>query len=475
MPTPPPTCVRGGAYADGPTCGSAELLSRAYVMPGRWPFGAMPLVMEFRPESCDLYSHQSICCRATTAEEHHEPEAHVAAAIASFLSGCHRRQPGRRCRTLDLGANNGWFTAYMLQLGAQVVSVEPQPDLARAMQETVTLNCWAERASVVNARACSSTLLVRELASCMAPENASTCSLREGWRLGNADSQLSTTYGSRCSEAHGLPSSIGGVPLTQLLFQAAGSRGGGATGSEVSAPALSTPVLDLIKMDGDGPEGRWLQEVEAHLSARRLEVRTMIVEASYVRPALFQRLQRVHGYTIYRLDVHDARRFITRSGWDAYSPPGTFARLDRYANEYVKTNAALSRYSPHNIARMGAVLQGDRERRMRPFGDNISRLDLEEELFGVRGMKHVFRAKPNLSLQAWTTLLNPVHRPSFETAPTQWVITRLGDLTERTYPPTFRTTAPEYRHAKREGLLEPRPPPPPEPQNKQHRWAGGSG
>ena len=170
-------CNRGAEYADGPTCGSAELLSRAYVLPARWPFGTVPLVMEFRPDSCDLYSHRSICCRATT-DEHHDPEAHVAAAIASFLSGCHRRQPGRPCRALDLGANNGWFTAYMLQLGALVVSIEPQPDLARAVQETVTLNCWAERATVVNARACSSSLLARELASCMAAENASACSLR---------------------------------------------------------------------------------------------------------------------------------------------------------------------------------------------------------------------------------------------------------------------------------------------------------
>ena len=187
----------------------------------------------------------------------------------------------------------------------------------------------------------------------------------------------------------------------------------------------------------------------------------MIVEASYVRPALFQKFQRRHGYTFYRLDAHDARRFLNRDGWDIYSPRGTFARLDRYASEYARPAAALSRYSPHNVARMGSVLQGDKEKRMRPFADNVSRLMLEDELLGVRGMRRVFRVKPALSVQAWTTLLNPIHRPSFETSPTQWVLTLDGDVTEPTYPSTYRTAAPEYRNAKREGLLEPHPPPPP--------------
>lgn len=404
--------------------------------------------MEFTENACDLYSSRAICCQFTV--EHHDPEAHVREAISAFLSGCHRRTISKPCRALDLGANNGWFTAYMLQLGASVVAVEPQPDLARALDETATLNCWSRQTTVINARACSNYSLPSELKLCLAPENTSNCNLQSGWRMGDAESQLSKAYGSRCAQAHDLPSTVSGLPLESIL-RLAGS----------SPTSSSRPVIDLIKMDGDGPEGRWLQEIEALIDAGSLVVRTMIVEASFVRPALFQRLQRVHSYTFYRLDAHDARRFLTRDGWDAYSPPGTFARLDRYASEYRRTAGALSRFSPHNIARMGAVLQNDRERKMRPFGDNISRLDLEEELLSVRGMRRIFRAKPGLSVQAWTTLLNPIHRPTFETAPTQWVLTLEGDLTERTYPTPFRTSAPEYRHAKSEGLLEPRPPPPP--------------
>ena len=45
---------------------------------------------------------------------------------------------------------------------------------------------------------------------------------------------------------------------------------------------------------------------------------------------------------------------------------------------------------------------------LKPMGDGISRRELEEELFGVRAMRHVFRVRPNASMQAWVTLLNPV-------------------------------------------------------------------
>ena len=50
----------------------------------------------------------------------------------------------------------------MLSLGAHVVSVEPQPDLALALKETVALNCWEGRATVINAFAC-----IRDKEHCM--------------------------------------------------------------------------------------------------------------------------------------------------------------------------------------------------------------------------------------------------------------------------------------------------------------------
>jgi hypothetical protein len=57
---------------------------------------------------------------------------------------------------------------------------------------------------------------------------------------------------------------------------------------------------------------------------------------------------------------------------------------------------------------------------MVPVGDNVSRFELEDEWFGVRAMRHVFRVKPGMTAQGWTTILQPVIRCSY---PGQYVLT----------------------------------------------------
>ena len=54
-----------------------------------------------------------------------------------------------------------------------------------------------------------------------------------------------------------------------------------------------------------------------------------------------------HAFTVFRLDEHDSRRQITPEGWDAYSPPGTIARLDRLREAHTSMDhqvAALLTY-----------------------------------------------------------------------------------------------------------------------------------
>ena len=53
------------------------------------------------------------------------------------------------------------MSSYMLALCAHVISVEPASDLAAAVNDTVKLNCWAERSVVINAYACERGLLPR--------------------------------------------------------------------------------------------------------------------------------------------------------------------------------------------------------------------------------------------------------------------------------------------------------------------------
>ena len=146
QPPPRAPCVR-----------NATLLARSYPMPARFPFGTpFRLVMETVPRSCDLYdgvqvemsngsSFRSIC-ELFSDGVLMQPEVHSRQIIASFLGDCHMR--ATPCRAVDLGANNGWLSGMMLALGVtDLISVEPQPDLARALNETVRLNCWDDSRS----------------------------------------------------------------------------------------------------------------------------------------------------------------------------------------------------------------------------------------------------------------------------------------------------------------------------------------
>jgi len=149
--------------------------------------------------------------------------------------------------------------------------------------------------------------------------------------------------------------------------------------------------FDLIKMDGDGPEGIWLEYLAQQVSKGSISIDTLTLEANGIRSSSMRRFQHEFGYTVLRLDfaAADPRRFITSKGWDAYSPRGTFA--------------PLSRFGAHE------------------------RDDLEEEVFSVRAMRRVFLIKPNLTEAQWKVVLTPSKqkRPG---SVLQFVITRQSGL-----------------------------------------------
>ena len=150
-------------------------------------------------------------------------------------------------------------------------------------------------------------------------------------------SQIKAKHGDQCAEHLSLPSSVGGVDFQKVVWEAAADRG----------------EIDLLKMDADGPEGTWLRQLERMISGpRHLKVRTIIVEGSNLEPRVLERLQSVHGYTVLRLDEHDERRRVTRSGWDAYSPGGTIAPLDRFRAAHRKTDLLPNcKYKPRGTGR----------------------------------------------------------------------------------------------------------------------------
>lgn len=373
-----------------PHCSEA-LLARSYTLPPRWPWGAFHLVMEFTPNTCDFYSVGAISfCSGMTALNppsggSGDPESHVTEALASFLSHCARSS----CRSLDLGANNGWMTGYMLSAGSHVLAVEPSKDFARAITETGRLNCgWTDRLTVRNVRACTPGMGP----ACSAPSACGKCSCG-GWRWGNRHGapQIDVAHGTGCAERFGLPANVSGLAFEDLVWEAAAGTG----------------EIDLIKMDADGPEGLWLKALRKMLhDDRPLRVRTIIIEASFVDPRTMHHFQNVLGYTVLRLDIHDARRHITREGFDAYSAAGSIEPLDRLQKQHEPTDRSRCKYSPPGPHR--------------PLADNVSRTKLEDEWFAVRAMRHVFHIRPNTTVQGWATIMQPVLRCSY---PMQYVLT----------------------------------------------------
>ena len=102
----------------------------------------------------------------------------------------------------------------------------------------------------------------------------------------------------------------------------------------------------------------------------KISVDHIIVEGSRLKVSTMHQFDVELGYTFYRLDEHDGRRYMTRDGWDAFSPAGTIARLDRYREQHRRYDAQRVKYSPKDPLYL-------------PAADNVSRLELEDEVFSV--------------------------------------------------------------------------------------------
>ena len=318
-------------------------------------------------------------------------ESYVREAIISILAGCSGRNH-RPCLAMDFGANAGWMSSYMLALGAHVLSIEPQAELAAALNETVALNCWSDRSVVINGFACS-----ERNRACL-----ETRAPHKPWRAGKF-----------ARESVRMPA-VPGYSLRQLLFAKVGTafedvfqapdgnaarRGKQRRGKQrqqqhrqqQQRPPLPPPPprarrhIDFLKLDGDGPELEWMNALDALLtesSSNESQQPILTVDAITVEhvpavwhikyhgrpaltPRLLQRFQTLHGYDVYRLDADDYRRLVTKEGWDAYSPePRSYAPL--------------------------AHVRGQ-----------LPRDALEEELLMVRAMRRIFRARHGLNHSQW--------------------------------------------------------------------------
>ena len=361
---------------------------------------------------CNLYKSSATCCQFSSGRTD-KPERHVREALASFLVGCHQRLgKAKPCLAMDLGANNGWFSSYMLQLGAHVVSVEPQQDLAQALRDTVTLNCWSNRSVVFTGFACSTA----ESCPGLKVEPVYRPHCVSGYRL-----SYPADY-KGCATRFDLSASLSGKTLEELLFNtlspARERREHCETVGSTNGSSACSVDFEMLKLDADGPEGGWLDKIDELISHGKLKVRAVVAEGSNIRPETMHRLQHVHGYSFWRLDWLDGRRFLRPDGWDAYSPPGTFAPLLRYRAQHASIDGEHSKYSPKHL-------------RNGHSGGNETRDLYEDEMFSIRAMRHVFRVKDNTTLHGWYRLLQPVARRGW---PPQWLFTTDTNMLQATYP-----------------------------------------
>lgn len=361
----PPPCVVGSAHpmasckptlqrtrtCDDPT---GSLYARAYALAPRWPFLNLPiyLIMEAEPSSCDFYRSSGPCCDWTRKPEG-MVEHSVREALVALLGRCALKNAAP-CRAVDFGANNGWMSLFMLALGANVTSVEPASDFADAIGESARLNCWGERHRALNAFACERDDRGNKR-GCMRHRRA-----WNGYRAGGGGRE-----GLR-DKLRETP----GMTIAEILT-------GTAADGELPSPAKPTRIhYDLLKLDGDGPEGTWMRAIDRLMSARRISVSSILLEGNNLDEATMVRFQSRHGFHIYRLDEADHRRHMTPDGWDDFSPKGSILNLTRSSSSGV-----------------GRVWARDA---------------LEEEIFGVRGMRHLWRVKDNLSKIEWNILLSPI-------------------------------------------------------------------
>ena len=145
-PSPPPPPRRLGALQLSAECsypGIEEDRNLSYPLPAFFPLPALPLVMETMPRACDLcwtrLGDHPNPCEMMSGKQTWAPDPHVREALLSALLPCALAPD--TCNFLDAGANMGVFSLWAWGLGARVVAVEPQPDLAAALRRSVRLNC----------------------------------------------------------------------------------------------------------------------------------------------------------------------------------------------------------------------------------------------------------------------------------------------------------------------------------------------
>ena len=266
---------------------SSPYYDLSYALPAWFPYAqGYRLVMETIPGTCNLLWNggTSAPCAAFGNSRAYEPDPHVREAIASVLHHCSHMD----CISLDLGANIGSLTAYMAATGSRVLAVEPQLDLAQAIEKTIALNGWDGRVRVFAG-----------LAS-MAPSNTRTAHMGQAWRMcGYPEPGASVCEGAKVTEWE-------------------------APFFSVREELLRLKHVDLVKVDTDTVDGELLQGIIDEVRSGAVSVTSVICEFTGGTGKMLWDFQQL-GYKVYRLNVHLGARLFDSTGRDTLHP---FVELD---------------------------------------------------------------------------------------------------------------------------------------------------
>jgi FkbM family methyltransferase len=257
--------------------------------------------METRSRECDLCwaaaDQHPNPCELLSERRTWNPDPHVRESLATALGRC--AAAAGTCSMLDLGANLGAFSLWGWGLGANVVYVEPQVDLAAAFKRSVELNCAGGDIEVHHAGVTHEPSLA----------GTKLDLLNGGFRQCDAE-DMEGSY-VRATES---PST--GIPLVL-----------------VDTFLLRRPVWDLVKIDIDFHDADLLARAAALVQQGRVDVRSFVIEWNDGRGfGWLINLMHALNYTCYKLNVHDNRRVFNARGMDVGSHFGPI-NLEWYFDE----------------------------------------------------------------------------------------------------------------------------------------------
>lgn len=258
--------------------------------------------METKSGTCDLFWHMHnqhpSPCEEYAKGNSYAPELHVLQAIATSLHRCRQTQQG--CRSVDVGANIGDLTALMVAFGqSHVIAVEPQLDLARALNQTVLVNGWADKVQVLAG-----------LASGRAGGLNGTKLLNAGYRFSEIDMKMT-------------PWEAPFIPLYDIIV----GQGG---------------TFDLVKIDTDSVDGELLGMVLQLQKQKIVDIKSVICEFEGGSAQMLFEFQQL-GFHIYRLNAHLNFRRFNSEGYDVLNNftavlPKSWQGIveERYSLHYMK-------------------------------------------------------------------------------------------------------------------------------------------